>query len=310
MADILAKKVDEVPLDPQDAAWADTTPVNVLTHPQAVTTPSGGGAVGVVEVRALHSDAAFAVRLTWPNPTSETSVALHSFRDACAVMFPAAEGAMPSPFMGGPGQPVLIWQWKPDWEDPAAAAAATESRYPRYMDYYNPANDAENAKFGDKPGPTEHAEVIVAEGFGSVTRVGDPDLEVKSARDGQHTRVVFRRALPVTVPRFVVGAQGAINVAVWDGASGERGARKSVSLSWTPLVLEGQPPVVPHGPGEPQVSPQVVVLGLALLVAGTLFAAGMAQTEEFRKQIEEQKRKPPRQGGEEAAQQIAPGGSP
>ena len=309
MADLVAKKVDEVPLDPQAGEWADATPVNVPLSPQAVTTPSGGGAVTQVELRALHSGGAFAVRLTWSNPTSESSVAVRGFRDACAVMFPATEGPPPSPIMGAAGSPVLIWQWKPDWEAPAAAAERA-ARYPEYMDFYDPANDAENAQFGDRPRPQDKADVIVAEGFGTVTRVGDEELDVRSERDGQFTRVVFRRALPVTAPPLVVGAQGTVNVAVWDGASGERGARKSVSLAWTPLTLEGQPDVPePSGfTGAPAIQPQVVALGLALLAAGVIFAGGMAQTSDFRKQVEEQRQREREARGKPPAEPPAAGG--
>jgi hypothetical protein len=292
----MAKHVTEVPLDPQDAAWSAATPTNIELVQQAMQKPIGGGAVRRVEVRALHGGGAFAVRLTWENPTDESLVAVKDFRDACAVMFPVASDPFPSALMGHAGAPVLIWQWKADWEDFPAAYAARMSRYPDYSDYHHPTNDTLNAQFGDKPGAQEKVDVLVAEGFGSATRIGDVGVEAKSARAGAYTRVVFRREIPATAPSLSEGVKSAINVAVWEGANGERGSRKSVSLVWTDLLLEASRD--DRGFNTlPPVSGPMVALGALLLTAGLLFSIGMERTEAVAKL--EREREARRKGGRE-----------
>lgn len=289
---VKAKRVADVPLDPDDPAWAEATPATVSMSAQAVTPPMGGGQVTQVEVRALHSGGEFAVRLTWKNPTTETLVGVKHFRDAAAVMFPVNAAPTPSPTMGQVGAPVLIWQWKADWEDFASAHAASMARYPDYMDYKHPTNDALNASFGDKPQGAEKVDVMVAEGFGSITRVGDAEVEARSSRAGEFTRVVFRRTLPATAPALVPGTVSALNVAVWDGSADNRGSRKSVSMVWTELLLEA-----PAAPGSSvpslPVNGPMVGLGLLLLAAGALFAGGIARAEEVRKaELEREARAP------------------
>jgi hypothetical protein len=288
---VKAKKVANVPLDPDDAAWADATPANVVLGPQAMQAPTGGGQVSQVEVRALHSGGEFAVRLTWKNPTTDVLVGVKHFRDAAAVMFPLSASPLPSPLMGQAGSPVLIWQWKADWEDFPASHAASLARYPDYMDYKHPTNDALNAEFGDKPKAGEKVDVLVAEGFGSITRVGDAGVEARSSRSGEFTRVAFRRTLPASAPALVPGTLSAINVAVWDGAADNRGSRKSVSLLWTDLLLEAP---APSGPTIPalNVDGPMVGLGLLLLAAGALFAGGIARADEVRRAESEREAHP------------------
>lgn len=287
---VTAKKVASVPLDPEDAAWAGAAPTNIPLQAQNIQAPQGGGTVTQVEVRALHSTDVFAVRMTWSNPTDERVVAVKRFRDAAAVMFPVSVNPLPSSMMGHVGAPVLIWQWKADWEDFPAAYADRMALYPDYTDFHHPTNDTLNAQFGDKPVAPEKVDVLVAEGFGSATRVGDSGVEVKSARAGQFTRVVFRRALPATAPALTPGTKSALNVAVWDGAQDNRGSRKSVSLIWVDLLLEA-PAAGGTGPGLPALNGPMVALGSLLLAAGALFAIGIERTEEVRKYEKEQQAK-------------------
>jgi len=287
---VTAKKVAQVPLDPEDEAWAGAAPTNIPLQAQNIQAPQGGGSVTQVEVRALHSTDVFAVRLTWSNPTDERVVAVKRFRDAAAVMFPVAVDPLPSSMMGHVGAPVLIWQWKADWEDFPAAYADRMALYPDYTDFHHPTNDTLNAQFGDKPAAPEKVDVLVAEGFGSATRVGDSGVDVKSARSGEFTRVVFRRALPATAPALVPGTKSALNVAVWDGARDNRGSRKSVSLIWVDLLLEA-PSTGGTGAPAPTLDGPMVALGSLLLAACALFAIGIERTEEVRKYEKEQQAK-------------------
>lgn len=240
-AQILARKAAAAPLAPDDAAWADIPAYRVELSTQQMTLPVGGGAAKSLDVRALHDGTHLALQLRWATQERNDSVRINEFRDACAVMFPAVAvaGEPPPFFMGAAGQPVVIWQWKPDWEDPAAQEKARATRYPSYADYYVPANDAAFAAYGDRPREDGPANVVVAEGFGTATRTFDPDLEVKSKFADGEWLVVFRRPLARTHPTLGPGADTLVNFAAWEGSAQEVGARKSVSLGWHTLRLEG-----------------------------------------------------------------------
>ncbi len=262
----VARRVDEVPLDPAHARWTGAAAHRVDLLPQTMATPQGGGATTALEVRALHDGARVGFHISWASASAERSVGIRGHRDACAIMFPAVPTASPPPFfMGAKGQPVVIWQWKPDWEDPAAQETARLSRYPEYADHYNPANDALFAAVGDRPAATR-ANVIVAEGFGSASRTEDAALEVRSAFAEGRWRVVFRRAIPVDHPPISLGMASHANFAVWEGAAGEVGARKSLSWAWQSYSLEGpSPSLTPEptsaSPGRRTPSPGVIAAG-------------------------------------------------
>lgn len=237
---LTARRVAEVPLDPAHAAWVAAAPYEVQLLPQQMFPPLGGGSVERLVAKALHDGKRFGVHLAWADSSPESSTPIHAFRDACAVMFPAVEGERPPFLMGAKDKPVVLWQWKPDWEKPEAAARARAERYPEYADYYNPANDQLFAPVGDKP-RAGRVNVLVAEGPGSLTRVDDDSVESRSRFTGRGWEVVLRRAMPAPHPPIAPGWQGAANFAVWNGAAGEVGSRKSVSLQWHDLVLDGAP---------------------------------------------------------------------
>lgn len=244
---IVARKSASVPLEPDSGAWDALPPYRVDLLPQRMATPMGGGAAKRVDVRALHDGSSIGIHLAWTTKERDAGVLIDRFRDACAVMFPALPGTSPSFFMGDKGQPVVIWQWKPDWEDPDAQEKTRTARYPSYGDYYVPENDRVSQGYGDRPREDGPANVIVAEGFGSATRTNDPDLEVKSLYRDEAWRVVFRRPIAREYPSLSPGIATIMNVAVWEGSAQEVGPRKSVSLSWHDLEIEGATPSASGG---------------------------------------------------------------
>ncbi len=262
---IVARPTSRVPEEPTDPLWSQAPATPVLLLPQRMTTPNGGGAVQNVDVRALHDGGTLAVLLSWKSTAADTAVGINRFRDACAVMFPADPDDLPAITMGEAGKPVVVWQWKPDWESPEAQETARKARYPEYGDFYNPANEALFREVGDRP-RDERANVLVAEGFGTLTRTHDPDLQVRSRFADGTWHVLFRHPMPGTYPSIRPGWRGAMNFAVWDGGSEEVGARKSISLQWQSFEIEAT--------GAQSLAAVAGASPLAL--AGGLTAAGIA----------------------------------
>lgn len=258
----------EAPLDPIHPAWGEARPTKVTLLPQQMTRPNGGGAADEVDVRFLTSRRHMALRLQWGDTSNEDAVGLRRFRDGCAVMFPAVPGKeLPSPIMGSDGNPVVIWQWKPDWEDTEQQSAFRAQQYPQYGDTYNPHNEWLWRDFGDRPVDGEHANIVVAEGFGTVTRTHDPDLQIQSHSDGGRRSVVFQHPIPTQYPQIAPGVASALNVAVWNGADDDVGCRKSISLTWQPFEVPADLKAVAQAGMQ---------LANVPVVASSLTAAGVA----------------------------------
>ncbi len=277
---ISVKNVADVPLDPAHSAWHGVAPTRIGLFAQKMVAPHGGGDVDGVDVRLLASKRHFAVRLEWDNPTREDAIGLRRFRDGCAIMFPAVMAREPpAAIMGSKDNPVVIWHWKPDWENRQQQAAYREEHYPQYGDTYNPHNERLWNNRGDRPAGGEAANVVVAEGFGTVTRTIDADLEIKSWHGNGKTSVVFRHPLPISYPAISAGAASLLNVAVWDGAQDEVGCRKSVSFSWQPFSLAPSAKAVAKA-GAQLANPPVVLASLSAAAVAWVIRRRMRIAEE------------------------------
>lgn len=163
----------------------------------------GYGAVGLVEVSALHNGDVLAFRLQWSDPTENRDPEdTSSFPDAAAIAFPVRPGA-PLITMGAAGAPINAWYWRADSD--------TEGRQ------------------------------VFSEGIGT-SRTADLSLvRTHGVWKGGAWSVVIARALRVEGPEpYVQLAPGTVSeyaVAVWEGSHSERAGIKTFSLAWRPLEL-------------------------------------------------------------------------
>lgn len=161
------------------------------------------GAVGAVQVSALHNGDVLAFRLQWSDPSENRDpYDASAFPDAAAIAFPVTPGA-PLITMGAPGAPITAWYWRAD--------ADTEGRQ------------------------------VLAEGIGT-SRTPDLSLvRTHGIWKGGAWSVVIARPLRVEGPEPYVqltpGAASEYAVAVWEGSQGERAGIKAFSLAWRPLEL-------------------------------------------------------------------------
>jgi hypothetical protein len=264
-ASLLAKAVDRVPDDPLDARWNAADLLEVPLAPQAVVKPRVFE-VGIkaLSVRALYDAERVALLLTWRDVSESARIGSPgSFRDAVAVEFPADPATgIPYFAMGEPDKPVVIYQWKSDWQAPGGDE---EGLYPRMVaDWYpfsgRPAGEIAAAADYNKAGGDRmfvtswHAgnslgdrelqkrssvEKLGAEGFGTLTTL--PADRQDGAGKGAWKDGVW--SLLLLVPRaqdrfaFTAGMTVPIAFAAWDGAKSERGGEKAVS-TWYFMSLE------------------------------------------------------------------------
>ncbi len=259
---LTAVRVDgPVPLDPADPAWSRAEAITLTLEPQTVTPPMvEKAAVDQVTVEALTDGTQIAFRLTWKDPTADRFHTVARFSDAVGIMIPYRPSDEVPITMGGPGDRVLILHWAAFRQENIDNGYADVAKlYPNYAyDWYPHARkpyhypeDWRNQyalayvggeKVFRKNTIATPVREVVAEGFGSSTWKDVQRAEGRGVhRDGKWQVVIRRRFIEENTsnPDWGPGRSTFFTVAVWDGASGDRGARKSLAFAWTPLRVEG-----------------------------------------------------------------------
>ena len=258
---VVAKRVAELPVHPDQGVWNETEAVNLHLMPMWWRDDRPEE----ITVKALHDGNSLALLLVWADVTYDhTAIRPQDFRDAAAVEFSLA--ADPPFFaMGEAGSKVNIWMWKserqadlePAFQDldkiypnigidsypnflrspveqPTRQALTLESD-PTYVTGWGAGNIVSS------PMPTSAAEDLSAQGFGTLRARPQIDETVDAVgvySTGSY-RVVFRRALASSGTDAVSlqpGDRASIAFAVWDGSAGDRDGKKSVTI-WQELVV-------------------------------------------------------------------------
>ncbi len=210
------KKADSSFLDSHDALWNNAatkrfplvqTPVMMVQHLSPFMAGSTDhGKVNEIECRVAHNGSKLSVYLSWADKSQNDEIKdLDQFIDGVAVMFPFTDSANPIT-MGDADNPVNIWMWRADQQDP-----------------YD----------------------VLAHGYGTSKRRPGKEfgLSVSSLYENGRWYVVFQRALRkgLMTPEqvgFAPNKLSGLSFAVWDGGNKDRSAQKSFSGQWEPLELE------------------------------------------------------------------------
>jgi mono/diheme cytochrome c family protein len=258
---IVAKRVAEVPSNPDAGEWRQSPAVNLHMMPLWWRTDRPEE----ITVRALHDGKSLALLLKWEDATNdETAIRPQDFRDAAAVQFALTDDP---PFfaMGQPGAPVNIWMWKSERQaDLEPVFQDLEKVYPNIgIDSYpnllrspleQPMRNAltldSDSTFVTAWGagnivadPTRRsaAEDLTAQGFGTLRAHPIPDQAVTAfgVHGAGSYRVQFTRAFSGirSGVQLAPGRRVPIGFAVWNGSAGDRDGKKSVTI-WQELLLE------------------------------------------------------------------------
>lgn len=275
----------ELTPDPTAAVWDTAQSMTVTLSPQQIAKPFGGGAVRELHVRALHNGRLIAFLVEWADATKDQELAqTDKFGDGVAVQFPVDPKANPSPFMGDAQNAVNIWQWQAAWQRDIdeGGLADVERTYPPYASEV-PYGIYVGRDVGNWRSQRDHktpVENLIAQGFGTLTHQELQHVLGKGIWENGRWKVVFVRALHTGLAgdaSFEAGQKSFVNFAVWDGSSGERGARKSVSLNWHELILEALPAgaTLPGAPSPPTAQQTVRVIGVPGWVAAVIGVLGL-----------------------------------
>jgi hypothetical protein len=276
----------ELTADPTALVWNQTQAVAITLSPQQITQPYGGGATKELFVRTLHNGRLIAFLLEWADATQDQEIAqTDRFSDAVAVQFPVEFETNPSPFMGDARNAVNIWQWQAAWQRDIdeGGLADVDRTYPPYADEV-PYGIYVGRDVGNWRSQRDHktpVENLIAQGFGTLTHQELQHVLGRGVWENGRWKVVLVRALHTGLmgdAPFEAGQKSSINFAVWDGSSGERGARKSVSLAWHELMLEALPvgAAPSDSPSSPATAKEVVrVIGVPGWVVAVIGVLGL-----------------------------------
>ncbi len=241
--------------------WKDakSESVSLLAQPMALPRPKTTTTASL-QVQALQDGQWIAFRLRWKADKKSEAGRLGEFSDAVAIQFPVKEGPPPPIFMGVRDNPVHIFHWRaqyqrdvekgkpemkdlypnmnPDmypmeFKDPGHVQGLTEEK----REVYSPGKAAGNPQSYQKPSAVDE---IIAEGFGSSSVIENKISVGQGVFNNGEWSVVIARPLSRENGSMLAPTKNSyVAFAVWQGSKQEVGARKSVTLSWVPLILDG-----------------------------------------------------------------------
>jgi complex iron-sulfur molybdoenzyme family reductase subunit gamma len=163
------------------------------------------GAVGAVQVAAIHDGERIAFLLEWDDPVENREISDETpFPDGCGVLFPTVQFA-PMAVMGAVGMAVNAWYWR-----------------------------------ADENGRGRH---LVAEGLGTTRTIDEELVKGNGVYENGRWHVVITRPMRVksseNPAQLEPGKSTGFGVAIWEGGHGERAGLKAISGDdWIKLDLE------------------------------------------------------------------------
>lgn len=273
-ADITVKKVNadvkKEAFDEKMWMGADDTSVSLMAQPMALPRPSNSE-TSSLKVAAVHDGKWIAFRVKWTAPEAAEGGKLGTFSDAVAIQFPVKSNESPPPIMmGAKDNPVHIFHWRYMYQIDAEKGMKTiEKIYPnmttdmyahdfKVKGNFKEADQANKDAFigGKAAGnPQSFAksgvDEIFAEGFGTSAVIENPQSVGKGVwKEKQWTVIIVRPLRHEGGSTLEAGKSSFVSFAVWQGAKKEVGARKCVTMSWTPLTLQGANSVSDAGKGK------------------------------------------------------------
>lgn len=230
--------VDSVPQAADGQQWSDAPSRTVSLSKQQMAVPYGGGSVDEMDVQALTNESHVAIRLTWQDPTRDTSLAAPgNYSDAAAVMLHSGE--QPPIMMGGSGDPVNIWYWRSHWQygtEDRAEWAGDMYAYPHPDDETKPGQAAGNPLA--RASYDNYGQNYYASGFGSLSHAPEQNVQARGSRNGEEWSVVFVREHTTNGTEDAVFEREEpmyLAFAVWNGSKAEVNGKKSITLQFSTL---------------------------------------------------------------------------
>ncbi len=260
-ADIVAKNVSaDLTKAPQVDIFKDAKEetISLMAQPMAVPRPAST-TTDKVFVKAVHNKDWIAFFLRWQDSEKSEAGRLGTYSDAIALQFPVKDHKAPPPvFMGAKANPVHIYHWRAQYQvDKEKGVRSMKDLYPNMtVDMYpmefpdmGTLHEVDEGKkeiysYGKAAGNPQSylkkgVDELLAEGFGSSSVVENVNADAQGVwKDGQWQVVITRPLKREGASVLPAGNSTFLAFAVWQGGKDEVGSRKSVTMSWTPLLIE------------------------------------------------------------------------
>lgn len=259
--ELISKKVrGDIPADPFAGVWKKAKAVKVSLTGQAVTKPMVvSSPIKEVTVKSVNNGKEIAFLLIWEDRTEDRFHLINKFSDAVAVQIPYTPSSEVPITMGDRRHRVLILHWAAFRQENIENGYADVSKihpnyaydwYPHAKPPYRYPEDWNNqyalAYIGGEKVYRKNTfktpvREVVAEGYGSSTWKDVQTAQGKGVYKNGKWYVVIKRRFHVensSNPDWGPGKTTYVTFAVWDGSSGDRGARKVLSYQWIKLKIE------------------------------------------------------------------------
>ncbi|MFQ5953348.1 MAG: ethylbenzene dehydrogenase-related protein [Candidatus Omnitrophota bacterium] len=205
---------------------------------QVMVLPWGKSLVSPVSVKAFHNRKDIFFYITWSDSTENRMIGTSTFSDACAVMFPIDDDAQPSSLMMGFLDGANIWHWKAVRD--SKFWLKEEPKTTPYVDFHYPFEKEELFPVQDEALKSAVNDLMAIR-VGTITMKSRQDVEGRGLWDNGTWHIVIKRSLKHIDDKedavFKLGEKRLCAFAVWEGESGDRGGRKSIS-NWAELQIE------------------------------------------------------------------------
>lgn len=222
----------ELPVTPEDAAWAKVSPMTLPLSGQVITRPVWPDPTAhALTVRSLHNGREIAFLLEWQDNTKNDRLTPGTFRDGVAIGLPL--GDAPAFFcMGQLDHYINIWHWKADWQSDIDRRAARTGEK----------KSGEVRTFEVIPRRVSSVEDLIGGGFSTLTtKEKQGRVQGKATWKDGVWRVVMRRPLSSeeqeNEAKLIPGRVQTVSFAVWNGENKERNGQKAVA-PWFQLVID------------------------------------------------------------------------
>ena len=218
--------------------WNGVSSIELGLMYQVMILPWGKSLVSPISVSAFHNKKDIYFHMSWKDDTGRGDTGVSKFTDACAVMFPLDKEFQPSSIMMGFLGKTNIWQWKETQDREYWLKEISERDV--YVDFYYPFEEEETLVVS-KDKPESAVNDLVAKMPGTITHKNAQVVQGRGSWDNGVWHVTFRRSLKSLAPEadaaFTAAEPRFVAFAVWNGANGDRGGRKSIS-DWLELQIK------------------------------------------------------------------------
>ncbi|KAB2946921.1 MAG: ethylbenzene dehydrogenase-related protein [Candidatus Methanoperedens sp.] len=217
--------------------WEPIHPIDIEMEYQVMVLPWGKSLINPVTVKSFHNGKEIYFYMSWKDDTEDRIIGTSRFSDAAAIMFPIGNNVQNSTIMMGfMGNGSNIWQWKASQDNEYWLNET--SKIEAYSDYYYPFEDNETLAVS-KAAPGSAVNDLMVIRVGTLTPKPAQNVQGRGIWDNGTWQVVFKRSLDIADPEQDADFNTLTRVAfaVWNGANGDRGGRKSIAHDWTALDI-------------------------------------------------------------------------